>query len=366
MSAAINTQPTALVYCRVSTKGQEQDGTSLESQEQRAVAHAQALGYSVGAVVREVYSGGELYDRPKLAEVRRDVADGRYQALVSYSTDRLSRDPIHLALIAEECTRADCALLFVLDPPEDSDEGRLILYVKGYSSKKEREKIRERSLRGKYQRAVNGKVHNLGPEKYGYRREVIAAELAREHEAGPDPTLARDLDTARREAARCQRKQSELMARYDPDNAAFPWELLEREVSRLHAEQERWQAQAEDLERRMADAGRSVAALESLYATCRDVAANLDTLTFDERVTALEGLEVRVTGDGHDWALSGRIPLVGFGPLAASSGARVVVSPTSSGWRWPASSRRVGPGRAAPRTCAGGSRQIADRPRSCL
>jgi hypothetical protein len=43
--------------------------------------------------------------------------------------------------------------------------------ISHYSSKKEREKIRERSLRGKHTRALMGKVHSAGRELYGYRRD---------------------------------------------------------------------------------------------------------------------------------------------------------------------------------------------------
>lgn len=171
MAATIPTTGQALVYCRVSTTGQEEHGTSLDSQEREGVAHAATLGYSVGRVTREVYSGAELWDRPKLSQVRADLKTGQYAALICYSTDRLSRDPIHLAILAEECERAGVALHFVSETFDDSDEAALIRYIKGYSSKKEREKIRERGLRGKYQRALNGKIHGHGPELYGYRRD---------------------------------------------------------------------------------------------------------------------------------------------------------------------------------------------------
>src|SRR5258706_8764696 len=164
----------AIIYCRVSTKGQEEHGTSLDSQEREGVAHAATLGYSVGRITREVYSGAELWDRPKLSRDRRDLKSGAFAALICYSTDRLSRDPIHLAILAEECERAGVALHFVSETFDDSDEAALIRYVKGYSNKKEREKIRERFLRGKYQRALNGKIHNMGPEKYGWRRDKAA------------------------------------------------------------------------------------------------------------------------------------------------------------------------------------------------
>lgn len=37
----------ALIYCRVSTKGQEEDGTSLDSQEAACMRHAEALGITL-------------------------------------------------------------------------------------------------------------------------------------------------------------------------------------------------------------------------------------------------------------------------------------------------------------------------------
>ena len=40
----------AIIYCRVSSKGQETDGHGLESQETRCRQHAQTKGYEVAAV----------------------------------------------------------------------------------------------------------------------------------------------------------------------------------------------------------------------------------------------------------------------------------------------------------------------------
>ncbi len=52
-------QPRAAIYCRVSTKGQEERGTSLASQEAECRAYATAHGYQVDEahVYRETYSG---------------------------------------------------------------------------------------------------------------------------------------------------------------------------------------------------------------------------------------------------------------------------------------------------------------------
>ena len=167
----------ALVYCRVSTPGQEREGTSLDSQEAACRAYAEQHGYRVARVTREVGSGAELWDRPLLSRDRDDLKRGGpavYAALIIYDLDRLARNPIHQALVIEECARAGIAVEIVLAPLDTSPEGMLITYVRGYAAQIEREKIRERQLRGKRQRALNGRIHGSGPELYGYRRDHTA------------------------------------------------------------------------------------------------------------------------------------------------------------------------------------------------
>jgi site-specific DNA recombinase len=161
----------ALIYCRVSTQRQQDEGTSLDSQGAACAEHARKLGYRVGRVTKEVYSGAELWDRPLLTHYRAALRAGEFQALVCYATDRLTRNPIHLALIAEECERAGIELIFATEPLDTSPEGALIRYVRGYAAQIEREKIKERALRGKRERAKSGKVHSWGIEMYGYRRD---------------------------------------------------------------------------------------------------------------------------------------------------------------------------------------------------
>src|SRR5690242_12599672 len=90
----------ALVYGRVSTRNQE-DNYSLDSQVGACVNHAESLGYTVAKVTKEVYSGAELFDRPLLSQDRMDLRAGKFQALVCYSIDRLSRDIAHLAILAD-------------------------------------------------------------------------------------------------------------------------------------------------------------------------------------------------------------------------------------------------------------------------
>ena len=88
--------PLAALYCRVSTSGQEEDGTSLDTQEERCRHYATEQGYLIDEahVYREVYTGTELWQRPKLTALREAIRKGCVTHLVAYAIDRLSRDPV--------------------------------------------------------------------------------------------------------------------------------------------------------------------------------------------------------------------------------------------------------------------------------
>ena len=63
----------AAIYVRVSSSAQEQDGSSLETQEAACRRYAAERGYVVDEtdVYREVHTGTELWERPALQRLRR-------------------------------------------------------------------------------------------------------------------------------------------------------------------------------------------------------------------------------------------------------------------------------------------------------
>lgn len=176
--------PNAIVYARVSTSAQEREGTSLDSQLASLKAYAKKQKYSVLKTISESHTGSDLWDRPGMNQARELIRARKVQVLVCYAIDRLSRNPAHLIILLEEAERHGARIEFVTERMEDSPEWRLIQYVKSYAAELEREKIRERSVRGKKQRALSGKLHRSSTELYGYirnhdanRREIV------EHEA---------------------------------------------------------------------------------------------------------------------------------------------------------------------------------------
>ena len=160
----------AAIYCRVSTEGQEREGTSLESQREACVKLTQELGYKVPKqfIVEETYSGLTL-DRPRLNEVRQWVRQGEVDAVVAYCLDRLSRDPVHFIILQEEMEKVGVEIILATETLDSTDMGKLISHIKGYSAKLEAEKIKERTSRGMRTRALSGRLPNgRGGRLYGY------------------------------------------------------------------------------------------------------------------------------------------------------------------------------------------------------
>lgn len=159
---------TAAVYCRVSTDDQEAEGTSLHTQLEACAAYCHRKGYELAHSFSEAKSGLTL-ERPKLNELRQLVRASDINVLVVYCLDRLSRDPVHGVILTEELEKHGATLEAVTESVDSSDLGKLINYVRGYAAKLEAEKIRERTGRGRVERARRGKLPSgAGSRLYGY------------------------------------------------------------------------------------------------------------------------------------------------------------------------------------------------------
>lgn len=151
--------------------------------------------------------------------------------------------------------------------------------------------------------------------------ELIAVELTRLQEEDPDPLLMRDLETARQSREKLTRRQQNLVSRYSQaDNSDVLWDLLTVQVEKIEVEKKRIETTIADFERRLAQQRVNANNLDAFYAYCTAVSANLADATFDDRVLALEALDVHVTGNGgsetQDWHLVGSVPVGGVGVVS--------------------------------------------------
>ncbi|MDQ1593251.1 MAG: site-specific recombinase [Pyrinomonadaceae bacterium] len=154
----------ALLYCRVSTNLLA-EGTSLDTQREACAAHAASLGYTVARAYEEIFSGTELFARPKLSLARADVKTGIFQALIVYSVDRLTRNEAHFSILADECARAGCRLIFVTGEAYAAE---------AYAARVEHQKLQERVTRGRRAKLLLGIPVFTGWNLYGYRPDPDA------------------------------------------------------------------------------------------------------------------------------------------------------------------------------------------------
>ena len=159
--------PTAAIYARVSTDRQAEQGYSIETQIAACEKYAADLGAAtVTQFVDDGYSGAYL-DRPRLDALRDALRAKIYDVVIVYTPDRLARRLSHQLLLTEEIEKSGAVLHFVQSEYKSTPEGQLFFQMQGAFSEYEREKIKERTMRGKRGKLKSGKpISDHGV--YGY------------------------------------------------------------------------------------------------------------------------------------------------------------------------------------------------------
>jgi site-specific DNA recombinase len=153
----------------VSSDRQVEEGT-IASQLASLHTYGEAHGYAIDAdliFIDEGFSGATLA-RPGLDALRDQAVAGALDHILVLSPDRLARNHAHQLVLIEECKRLGVEMVFVNRPIAQSPEDQLLLQMQGVIAEFEREKIIERSRRGKLHKAKHGHVHVLSGAPYVY------------------------------------------------------------------------------------------------------------------------------------------------------------------------------------------------------
>jgi len=158
------------LYARVSSQKQADENT-IDSQ---LAALRQRILSDQFQVLPEMefcdngYSGAELV-RPALEQLRDRLATSTIDRVYVHSPDRLSRKMAHQAILIEEFRKYECEIVFLNhDGIVDSPEANLLVQMQGMIAEYEREKIMERTRRGRKHSASLGNVSVFGRAPYGY------------------------------------------------------------------------------------------------------------------------------------------------------------------------------------------------------
>ncbi|MBA7637631.1 hypothetical protein ES703_45277 [subsurface metagenome] len=156
------------IYTRVSTEEQAKSGYSLSAQEERLRAHVKSQGWTMHKVyVDDGYSAGSK-NRPALKKLLIDGSLKRFDSVLVYKIDRLSRSLKDLIEIVAELNSYDigfksCTELIDTTRPE----GRLMFHQFGSFAQYERELISQRTKFGMIKRLKQGLWNGQAP--YGYK-----------------------------------------------------------------------------------------------------------------------------------------------------------------------------------------------------
>ena len=151
----------AVHYARVSGDDRKNDGRNLEDgQLNLCREHSDRNHYRVVTEFAEDDRGASGYeiDLPKLNKIREMARNSEFDVLVVRELDRLSRNLAKQLIIEEELKRYGVRIEYVLAEYDDTPEGRLQKHIRATIAEYEREKIKERLVRGRRQSVKAGNV----------------------------------------------------------------------------------------------------------------------------------------------------------------------------------------------------------------
>lgn len=164
------------LYARVSSDRQAQEKT-IDSQIALILQHAESHQVCIDPNLQFIDNGvsGSTLERPGLDRLRDKALQKEVTNIYVLSPDRLSRKSGHQMLLIDEMNRLGVSFTFVNRHIGDSPEDQMLLQMQGIIAEYEREKIMERSRRGKLFAAKGGKVSVLSGAPFGYRYHKVTA-----------------------------------------------------------------------------------------------------------------------------------------------------------------------------------------------
>lgn len=156
------------IYVRVSTIYQAEQGYSIDAQ----LEDCRKKAADLKAVTIDEYidrgKSGAFLERPGLQNFFKAVEDGKkYNALIIYKLDRLSRDNLNLAYIVKFLTQNNIDIILTDGGKYgSSSQDVFTLQVLGAMAQLDNAQRKERSIRGKMEKRKQGKIDKV--YKYGY------------------------------------------------------------------------------------------------------------------------------------------------------------------------------------------------------
>jgi len=167
-----------IIYSRVSTTKQSDDGVSLDAQVQKCRDWAKSQGYEVAAEFQDVASGAKSGRDGMQAAIQRTIKGKG--VLLCYSLSRLSRSTIKCIELVEMLGKKGCSFVSLVDGELNSDtpQSQFILSIYSSVAQLERRMIGQRTATAlRHMRSKGMNIYSKIP--YGYDLDSTGKMLVR-------------------------------------------------------------------------------------------------------------------------------------------------------------------------------------------
>lgn len=158
------------IYVRVSTTSQAEEGYSIEEQKDKLEAYCKIKDWSVYKIYTDGGFSGSNTDRPALEQLIKDAQKKKFDTVLVYKLDRLSRSQKDTLYLIEEVFIKNGIEFLSLQENFDTSTpfGKAMIGLLAVFAQLEREQIKERMQLGKLGRAKSGKSMMWAKTSYGY------------------------------------------------------------------------------------------------------------------------------------------------------------------------------------------------------
>lgn len=172
------------LYTRVSTEDQAREGFSLEVQKNFLVQYAKSFNWEIFCSIqgKEIYEddgySGYIMDRPAFQRLLLDARNKKFDLLVVYKQDRLSRKLKDLLSILEELDSLKIGFKSATEPFDTtSSAGKFSLQMLGSCAEFERNRLIERVFPGMIEGVKKGHWQGARYAPYGYTHNKESKKL---------------------------------------------------------------------------------------------------------------------------------------------------------------------------------------------
>lgn len=158
------------IYCRVSTLEQAEHGYSISEQVDKLKKYCDIHDYSIyKEYIDGGYSGAKL-DRPAMQEMINDSKKRKFEAVIVYKLDRLSRNLQNALYLIKDVFKDNNISFASLNENIDlsTAAGELNFNMFASFAEFERANIKDRMMMGAYARAKSGKCASPSRTPFGY------------------------------------------------------------------------------------------------------------------------------------------------------------------------------------------------------